>query len=76
MLVAKTNPRIRTAISSFEHLKKLKNPSWPNQFSADAKNHNAVKATVIVFKQVYPVRKNAVVTNAQTKRAAHTHTKI
>ena len=76
VLVAKTNPRIRTAISSFEHSKKLKIPSWPNQFSADAKNPNAEKATVIASKQVSPVRKNAAVTNVQTKRAAHTHTKI
>ena len=76
MLVAKTNLRIRTAISSFEHSKKLKTPSWPNQFSADAKNPNAEKATVIASKQVSRVRKNAAVTNVQTKRAAHTHTKI
>ena len=76
VLVAKTNPRIRTAISSFEHSKKLKIPSWPNQFSADAKNPNAEKATVIASKQESRVRKNAAATNVQTKRAAHTHTKI
>lgn len=77
VLVAKTNLRIRTAMSySFEHSKKLKTYSWPNQFSADAKNPNAVKATVTAFKQVSRVRRNAAVMNVQTKRAAHTHTKI
>jgi hypothetical protein len=75
VLAAKTNPRIRTAITLFEYLKKLRNCNWLSKYSADAKNHNAERVTATVSRLVSLARKNAAAMNAQTKRVAHTLTK-